>query len=283
MRIPAGTTGGDARLFRALHTIKQERPSPPGMGASLNIEKGISIRMINEFIEYLDAQVGRSLYVWGAQGQTDITEAWIRSRETSEANVQRVLALWKKLQAEDISPIAAYDCSGLIMHYLQDITGFYKTDLSAAGLYSKCTPVTRNALKKGDLVFRHNGTKIHHVGVYAGDGTAIESQGRDVGVTRRALDASGTGYWNRYGRLPLPDAPEPEKPEPAKTYFATVGGGSVYVRSGRSSTSSALGVAYAGDRMLALPAESGWCEIAVALDGKLAKGYMGESYVKREG
>ena len=190
--------------------------------------------MINEFIEYLDAQVGRSLYVWGAQGQTDITEAWIRSRETSEANVQRVLALWKKLQAEGISPIAAYDCSGLIMHYLQDITGFYKTDLSAAGLYGKCTPVTRNALKKGDLVFRHNGTKIHHVGVYAGDGTAIESQGRDVGVTRRALDASGTGYWNRYGRLPLPDAPEPEKPEPAKTYFATVGGGSVYVRSGLS-------------------------------------------------
>ena len=58
--------------------------------------------MIDEFIEYLDAQVGRSLYVWGAQGQTEITEKWIRSRETSEANVQRVVAFWKELQAKGI-------------------------------------------------------------------------------------------------------------------------------------------------------------------------------------
>ena len=162
--------------------------------------------MIDEFIEYLDAQVGRSLYVWGAQGQTEITEKWIRSRETSEANVQRVVAFWKELQAKGISPIAAYDCSGLIMHYLQDMTGFYKNDLSAAGLYRNCAPVRRSALEKGDLVFRDNGSKVHHVGVYLGDGTAIEAQGRDAGVTRRTLDAGGKGYWNRYGRLPLPDA-----------------------------------------------------------------------------
>ena len=121
--------------------------------------------MIDEFIEYLDAQVGRSLYVWGAQGQTEITEKWIRSRETSEANVQRVVAFWKELQAKGISPIAAYDCSGLIMHYLQDMTGFYKNDLSAAGLYRNCAPVRRSALEKGDLVFRDNGSKVHHVGV----------------------------------------------------------------------------------------------------------------------
>ncbi len=239
--------------------------------------------MIDEFIEYLDAQVGRSLYVWGAQGQTEITEKWIRSRETSEANVQRVVAFWKELQAKGISPIAAYDCSGLIMHYLQDMTGFYKNDLSAAGLYRNCASVRRSALEKGDLVFRDNGSKVHHVGVYLGDGTAIEAQGRDAGVTRRALDAGGKGYWNRYGRLPLPDAPPVEEPDTVGAYFATVGGGSVNVRSGRGTAHPVLGIAHAGERLLAMPAEAGWCEVAAALRGTLTKGYMAERYVRREG
>lgn len=238
--------------------------------------------MIDAFIEYLNAQAGRSLYVWGAQGQTDITEKWIRSRENSEANVQRVLSFWEKLKEKGISPIAAYDCSGLIMHYLQDVTGFYKSDLSAAGLYRKCTPIARGALQKGDLVFRDNGSKVHHVGVYLGGGTVIEAQGRDVGVTRRALDAGGVGYWNRYGRLPLPDAPEVEKAEAEQAYFATVRGGSVHVRRGRSSAHPSLGIARVGGRMLALPAEDGWCEVAAVFNGAITKGYMAERYVKRE-
>ena len=88
--------------------------------------------MLDGFLAYLDAQVGRSLYVWGAQGETDITERWIRTRESSETNVQRVLRLWKTLKEQGVSPIAAYDCSGLIMHYLKDMTGFFKSDMTAS-------------------------------------------------------------------------------------------------------------------------------------------------------
>ena len=74
-------------------------------------------------------------------------------------------------------------------------------DTTAQGLYNKCTKLNdRTQLMPGDFVFRHNGTKIHHVGVYIGDGMVIETMGRDVGVVKRDINASGSYYWNKYGR-----------------------------------------------------------------------------------
>ena len=54
---------------------------------------------LKEFISYLEEQVeNHSIYVWGAQGQqgSAVTEAWIKKRETSEANFKRAVAFWKK-------------------------------------------------------------------------------------------------------------------------------------------------------------------------------------------
>lgn len=48
----------------------------------------------------------------GAQGETNITEKWIRRRETGEKNAERAIALWEKRKAEGRSPIAAFDCAG---------------------------------------------------------------------------------------------------------------------------------------------------------------------------
>ena len=157
--------------------------------------------MIDKFIDFLRSQVGRSLYVWGAQSETDITEAWIRKRESNnEKQVKRILMLWNKLKAQGISPIAAYDCSGLIVYFLIK-NKIVSSDMSSASLYAKSQKLEKSELKKGDFVFRHNGTKIHHVGVYIGDGKVIESIGRDYGVVERDIDASGKDYWNRYGRF----------------------------------------------------------------------------------
>ena len=71
------------------------------------------------FIKYLKGHVG-DIYVWGAQGETNITEKWIRRRETGEKNAERAIALWEKRKAEGRSPIAAFDCSGLIVKFLLD-------------------------------------------------------------------------------------------------------------------------------------------------------------------
>ena len=56
--------------------------------------------MTELFIKYLKGHVG-DIYVWGAQGETNITEKWIRRRETGEKNAERAIALWEKRKAEE--------------------------------------------------------------------------------------------------------------------------------------------------------------------------------------
>ena len=148
---------------------------------------------ISDFISWLKEQVG-SIYVWGAQGET-ATKALIRKMETSETNINRALALYKKRVAEGITP-KMYDCSGLIICYFLE-HGYIATDTNASRLYSKCKAIKQSELKAGDLVFHHNGTRIHHVGVYIGDNMVIHAKGRDVGVIKEKFS---TDDWNRFGR-----------------------------------------------------------------------------------
>ena len=148
---------------------------------------------IENFIAWLKEQVG-SIYVWGAQGET-ATESLIRNMETSKTNIKRALALYKKRVAEGVKP-KMYDCSGLIVCYFL-MSNLIDSDASASGLYDKCKVIKQSDLKAGDLVFHHNGTKIHHVGVYIGDNTVIHAKGRDVGVVKEKFS---TNSWNRFGR-----------------------------------------------------------------------------------
>lgn len=158
---------------------------------------------IAHFINFLKTEVENgSIYVWGAQGEKDISEGWIRRRETSTRNADRAIKLWLSRVAIGLKSIRAFDCSGLILYYLNR-EGLYKYDMSANGLLAKSAKLKREDLKQGDLVFRHNGLKAHHVGVYIGNGMVIEAKGRDDGVVMRDINASGTSYWNRYGRLGL--------------------------------------------------------------------------------
>ena len=155
-----------------------------------------------DFIYWLKYHVG-DMYVWGAQGEcvsnmsSSEAQNWIRKMETSTTNANRAIDFMKKSSK---LPLYAFDCSGLIMKFLME-RGYYKSDMSSRGLYSACEKIDRSDLEPGDLVFRHNGERIHHVGVYVGDNMVIESKGRDDGVVMRLIDASGKSYWNRYGRL----------------------------------------------------------------------------------
>lgn len=171
-------------------------PSPGQEQSGKDAQSGA---LIADFIAYLQAQLGH-IYVWGGQGETVTNPSWIYRKETTAYNGARAAALYNKRRQEGKNPIKAYDCSGLIVRFLLD-RELTENDLSSRGLYAKCSPLSRDALKRGDLVFRHNGVQIHHVGVYIGDGQVIESKGRDDGVVLRRIDASGSTYWNRYGRL----------------------------------------------------------------------------------
>lgn len=174
-------------------------------------------KLWNELKEMLLTEVANhSIYVWSGQGEAGatITEAWIRSRETSAANAARAISYWQTQKAAGYGDVLrAFDCSGLIMYFFQNLKGMY-ADMSAAGIYAKCQKKEKAALVEGDFVFHHNGERISHVGVYMGDGTVIEAKGRDHGVCRTKLSAYN---WNRYGRfeaflnekIPLPETPAP--------------------------------------------------------------------------
>ncbi|NLB62408.1 MAG: C40 family peptidase, partial [Clostridiales bacterium] len=122
--------------------------------------------MINKFIDWLKKQVG-SIYVWGAQGEVGFNEEWIKKCETSESNAKRAIAFFNKQLNKGMLDVAAYDCSGLIVRFFLD-NDIVQSDMSARGLFSFCKEIKQQDLRAGDLVFRHNGDKIHHVGVYIG-------------------------------------------------------------------------------------------------------------------
>ena len=150
------------------------------------------------FLSYLKAQLGE-IYVWGGDGEI-MSEPLICRMETSIRNITRATALYHKRAGEGRAPILGYDCSGLISRFLED-EGLEPKKRNSRYLYSRCTKLEKGELAPCDLVFRHNGLQIYHVGVYMGNGLVIESKGRDDGVVERRIDASGTAYWNRFGRL----------------------------------------------------------------------------------
>lgn len=158
--------------------------------------------MLNEFIEYLEQEVANhSIYVIGAQGQrgSQITEKWIRSRETDEKNANRAVAHWKKECAAGYGEVlGAFDCSGLGMYWLQNLQRIYPGDMNANGMMSKCTRLAKDDLKRGDWVFITNDAgRATHIGYVADQNlNVIEARGRDYGVVKGALD----GRWNAFGR-----------------------------------------------------------------------------------
>ena len=160
-------------------------------------------------VDFVKGQVGQ-VYVWGGHGQYNLTDSQIRRMDTSHANAQRSIDFIKKLKAEGVTTYRCFDCSGLISRYFYDL-GLVPSKRNCNHLAGMCgeihTPASVSALeaalRPGDLVFRKNSKKYYHVGVYIGDGQVVEAKGRDDGVVQRRLDASGGGYWNRWGRLRL--------------------------------------------------------------------------------
>ena len=111
--------------------------------------------------------------------------AWVKRKETSAGNYNRVMAFIKSSKKK---PLFAFDCSGLITTYLL-AEKLIKEDVSSRGLYKMCRAVTFKAIKPGDFVFKRNllGV-INHVGVYVGGNSVIEAKGRDYGVVKSEIN-----------------------------------------------------------------------------------------------
>ncbi len=164
----------------------------------------------DEFISYLKEQEeNHSIYVWGGQGEKDITTAWIRKMETSTQNANRAIAFWEKQKAAGYGGrLRAFDCSGLGVYWLL-ANGLIDGDKTADGLRRLCEKVS--VPKAGDFVFRVKNGSAYHIG-YVVDSAldVIEAKGRDEGVCRTRDLAQNTGYWTECRRPPFWQ--EEEKP-----------------------------------------------------------------------
>ena len=244
-----------------------------------------------EFAAWICAQTG-SAYVWGAQGHkvrrdgtvymnqrkvSDSYESWVRQRENGEENARRAISGIKQRLTEGANEVTCYDCSGLIMAYIRDIKGYTTRDLSARGLFAIAKEKAKEGLIAGDLVFRHNGEKITHVGVYIGSGYAVDARGRDSGVIKQRLDAAG---WNRFASLEMLNEQGISTADADMPSYGRCTGKSVYVRSGAGGTCPILATAHRGDRLIALPEQNGWHRIAICCKGKLLTGYMSAKYIE---
>ncbi|MEG1772521.1 MAG: NlpC/P60 family protein [Clostridia bacterium] len=157
--------------------------------------------MRKRFIEYLKNSIG-SIYVWGGQGESDISEAFIRKMENTPENADRAIRFWNKRICEGGKNLRAYDCSGLIVRYMID-NGIKPLgwDSTANGLLGISQKIAYSDIDAGDLLFRVSNGNAYHVGIYVGDSAVIHAKGRDVGVVEEHICANGTNYWNKYGRI----------------------------------------------------------------------------------
>ena len=65
-------------------------------------------------------------------------------------------------------------------------------------------------------------------------------------------------------------------------FHAVCLGNSVYIRSGRGKTHPHIGIVHKNEKMLALPAVDGWCEVAAVIKGQIVRGYISAKYVGRK-
>ena len=188
---------------------------------------------LSDFIDYLEKQVGQP-YLWGGQ-HTKLTPYTyidiIERKETSAQNAEDAIAYCKTLFDNGASVLYAYDCSGLGMYYLQNVTKTYSHDMSANGMMGECEKADEP--KKGYWVFRLNNGKATHIGYMVSDTEVIHAKGRKFGVVKEKYKKS---YWHCVG-IPKcidfeePEPPEPEPPKPTPSIKIKVKG-SVRVREG---------------------------------------------------
>lgn len=210
---------------------------------------------LSDFNAYLNDQVGEP-YVWGGQ-HTKLTPdnyvAVITKKESDPNNRENAIAFCEKKFSDGAEVLYAYDCSGLGMYYLQNVTGVYPHDMSANSMMGECSMIEKPV--NGSWLFRLNDGRATHIGYMVSDTECIHAAGRKLGVIKVRFDKA---YWHRYGKPKCVevDEPEPPKPEPTHKYVVVKGiikkngkpQKSVHVRLGNGVMHPSVGIAHSTDR-----------------------------------
>lgn len=151
---------------------------------------------MNKLVELVKLKVGAG-YCWGTQGEVltpDLLKQLIQNFGEDH------YCLPNGVRADKWMGKQVFDCSGLIVWASQKLGVMStKEDATAATLFNSfCTPIGRQEVKAGDLVFyrnTHDG-EIAHVGVMECSYRTIEAKSTKEGVVYGDISD-----FNMYGRL----------------------------------------------------------------------------------
>lgn len=123
----------------------------------------------------------------------------------------------KRLFDHGATDLYAYDCSGLGMYWLQNVSGIYSSDISANSMMKVCK-LYKNTPKKGWWVFHVNSNgHATHIGYMVDDTHVVESRGRMYGVQKRTFRKVN---WNKWGvpKIWAEVIESPDNPNPGHTW-----------------------------------------------------------------
>ncbi|MBC2328303.1 SH3 domain-containing protein [Listeria booriae] len=136
-------------------------------------------------------------------GTTSLTGPEMKAATNTNSSFDEIYAeaqkhLGKPYQLGGDGP-NVFDCSGYTKYVINKVTGI-NIPRTSSQQYSASDIISKENVKKGDLVFFNYGSGIAHVGIYIGDGKMIDAQ--DNGVKIDNIYGSGWGeYLVGFGRI----------------------------------------------------------------------------------
>jgi hypothetical protein len=173
----------------------------PGTALTAIEEKGDDQKMVTakQFIEQVKIPLNEGWgYIYGTWGSL-----WTKEKQQAATREMTI-----KYGSRWIGKMVT-DCSGLVRWALKQLgvdvvhhaTYLYTDWCRAKGQLQNGRRTDGQPLKPGSLVFLKGAEeKIHHVGVYVGDGIVIEAKGTQAGVI-----TSGLEKWDHWGELKVVD------------------------------------------------------------------------------
>lgn len=244
-------------------------------------------------VEYAKAQLGLP-YWYGTFGQV-ASESLFKSK-AKQYRATGYYSKWKDYPKQYGKRV--HDCVGLIKGYIwsDSPTAAPKynsaQDKSAYGMYAAAIrkgDISSFPAKAGQLVFKSSSKssskKIHHVGVYIGDGYVIEAQGHEEGVVKTKFANAG---WTHWAQCPyIEDDSSLGKLDKALIGEYIVSAKSVNVRKGAGVSYEVLTVSKRDavvtcDGHYADIGNVKWLHISVQKAGKAYSGWMSSVYLKRK-
>lgn len=136
---------------------------------------------------------GKKHEQWTAQKQSQYAREY--AGDPDRQNSVRYGGKWVGHWVTDCSGLFAYSFEQLGSSVPHGSNSIWNKCCAARGLLEHGKRTDGQSLKPGSAVFTSSGDKHNHIGLYVGNGTVIEAQGAEAGVTTSRITGAKWTHW----------------------------------------------------------------------------------------